>query len=82
MVQSLRPLVIHYKALTPQQDMQPLNAETPPLLCQFPQASAQISIPILWRGTPYSTATHTECRTSPPLGGRIRRLDIAYGLLA
>ena len=82
MVQSLRPLVIHYKALTPQQDMQPLNAETPPLLCQFPQASAQTRIPILWRMTPYSAAIDTECRTGPPLGGRVCRLDIAHGFPA
>ena len=81
-VQSLRPLVIHHKSLSPQQDMQSLNAETAPLLCKFPQAPPQLRIPILWRRTPYSAATDTECHTSPPLGGRVCRLDIAHGFPA
>lgn len=58
-VQSLRPFVIHHKPLTPQQDMQPLNAETPPFLCQFPQTSAKVRIPVLWRRMPHSTTVDT-----------------------
>jgi len=74
--------VIYNKPLTPQQDMQPLNAETPPFPCQFPQTSAEIRIPVLWRRTPHSAAVDTQCRASPPLGGRVCRLDIPHGLPA
>lgn len=74
--------MIYHKPLTPQQDMQPLNAETPPFLRQFPQASAEVRIPVLWRRTPHSAAVDTQCRTGPPLGSRVCRLDILHGLSA
>lgn len=79
---SLRPFVIHHKRLMPQQDMQPLHAEATPFLRQFPQASAQLRIPLQWKRTPHSAAADAQCRTGTPLGGSICRLDILYRLSA
>jgi len=71
--------MVHDKAFTAQQEMQPRAAETPTFFSQFPQSATQFGVPIRLDWPPVCPTVHVHQLAGPPLGITMRLDGVTHG---